>query len=84
MKVLQQGKGKKKARVAAVGVQLYMPVKIPLSSNAYLQAMAVGLEATNAILPSPLCADPMLALAAMLAIFKATLDSPFVVPKDKA
>ena len=46
--------------------------------------MAVGLEATNAILPSPLCTDPMLPLAAMLAIYKATLDSPFVVPKDKA
>ena len=46
--------------------------------------MAVGLEAANAVLPSPLCTNPMLPLAATLAIFKATLDSPFVAPKDKA
>ena len=46
--------------------------------------MAVGLEAANAVLPSPLCADPMLPLAAMLAIFRAMLDSPSVVLKDKA
>ena len=45
--------------------------------------MAVALEANNAILPSPLCANPMLPLAATLDIFKATLDSPSVVPKDK-
>ena len=43
-----------------------------------------ALEAANAILPSPLCADPMLPLAGTLAIFQATLDSPFVAPKDKA
>ena len=48
-----------------------------------MQAMVVGLEATNAVLPSPLYADPMLPLVAMLAIFKAILDSPFVAPKDK-
>ena len=46
--------------------------------------MTVGLEAANAILPSSLCADLMLPLAATLAIFQATLDSPFVAPKDKA
>ena len=46
--------------------------------------MAVGLEATNAILPSSLYANPMLPLADTLAIFKATLDSLFVAPKDKA
>ena len=46
--------------------------------------MAVGLEAANAILPSSLCADPVLPLAGTLAIFQATLDSPFVAPKDKA
>ena len=38
----------------------------------------------NAILPSSLCADPMLPLAGTLAIFQATLDSPFIAPKDKA
>ena len=41
------------------------------------------MEAANAILPCPLCADPMLSLVAMLAIFKAMLDSPLVVPKHK-
>ena len=61
-----------------------MPMKFPSSRDAHLQAMAVGLEAANAILPSPLCAAPMLPLTAMLAIFKAMLDSPFVAPKDKA
>ena len=45
--------------------------------------MVVGLEAANAVLPSSLCADPMLPLAGMLAIFQAMLDSPFIVPKDK-
>ena len=33
--------------------------------------------------PLPLCADPMLPLGATLAIFKAMLDSPSVVLKDK-
>ena len=61
-----------------------MLVKVPLSRDAHLQAMAVGLEATNAILPSSLCVDPMLPLVGTLAIFQATLDSPFVAPKDKA
>ena len=70
-----KGKGKKKARVAAVGMQPYTPVKVPSSRDAHLQAMAVGLEAANAILPSPLCANPMLPLVAMLTIFKAMLDS---------
>ena len=69
--------------MAAACVQLYIPVKAPLSGDAYLQAMAVSLEAANAILPSPLCANPMLPLVAMLAIFMATLDSPFVALKDK-
>ena len=46
--------------------------------------MAAGLEAANDILPCPLCADPMLPLVATLAIFRAMLDSPFIVPKDKA
>ena len=55
-----------------------------MSSNAYLQAMVVGLEAANAILPFSLFADPMLSLVGTLTIFQATLDSPFVAPKDKA
>ena len=46
--------------------------------------MVVSLEAANAILPSPLCTNPMLPLVATLTIFKAILDRPFVVPKDKA
>ena len=70
--------------MASVGVPLYMPIKVLSSRDTYLQVMAVGLEATNAILPSSLCTNPMLPLAVMLAIFKATLDSPFVALKDKA
>ena len=42
------------------------------------------MEAANAVLRSSLCTDPMLPLVGTLAIFKATLDSPFVAPKDKA
>ena len=61
-----------------------MPMKVPLSRDAHLQAMTVGLEAANAVLPSSLCTNPMLPLAGMLTIFKAMLDSPFVAPKDKA
>ena len=68
----------------SVGGPLYTPTKVPLSRDAHLQAMAVGLEAANTVLPSPLCTDPMLPLVAMLAIFKATLDSPFVAPREKA
>ena len=79
-----KGKAKKKARVAAAGMQLYTPLKVPLSRDAHLQAMVVSLEAANAILPSSLCANPMLPLVATLTIFKATPDSPFAVPKDKA
>ena len=45
--------------------------------------MVIGLEAANAILPSPLCADLMLPMVATLAIFKTILDSLSVVPKDK-
>ena len=78
------GKGKKSEQVATVGGPMYMPVKVPSSQDAHLQAMAVGLEAANAILPSSLCADPMLPLAGTLAIFQAMLDSPFVALKDKA
>ena len=59
-------------------------MKVPLSRDAHLQAIAVGLEAANAVLPSSLCTNPILPLAGTLTIFKATLDSPFVVPKDKA
>ena len=63
--------------MAAVGVQPYTPMKVPSSRDAHLQVMEVGLEAANAILPSPLCVNPMLPLVATLAIFKITLDSPF-------
>ena len=61
-----------------------MPIKVPLSRDAHLQVMADGLEVANAILPSSLCANPMLPLAGMLNIFKAALESPFLAPKDKA
>ena len=46
----------------------YTPVKLPSSKEAYIKAIAVGLDIANAILPS-LCAYPMLPLAATLAIF---------------
>ena len=78
------GKGKKSERVATVGGLTYTPVKVPSSRDTHLQAMVVGLEAANAILPSSLCADPMLPLVGTLTIFQATLDSPFVALKDKA
>ena len=65
------------------GFQPYSPVKLPSSREALLKAMVVGLEATNAILPSPLYTDPLLSLVAILAIFKATLDSPSIASKDK-
>ena len=46
--------------------------------------MAVGLEATNAILLSFLYANPMLPLAAMLRHLQSYTGSPFVALKDKA
>ena len=64
-----KGKGKKSLQVATVGRLMYMPVKVPLSRDAHLQVMVVGLEATNAILLLSLCADPMLPLAGMLTNF---------------
>ena len=67
-----------------VGGPTYTPVKVPSSWDAHLKVMAVGLEATNAVLPLSLCADPMLPLVGTLAIFQVTLDSLFVAPKDKA
>ena len=79
-----KGKGKKRLRVATVGRPMYTPIKVPSSRDAHLQAMAIGLEATNVVLPLSLCTDPMLPLVDMLAIFEATLDSPFVAWKDKA
>ena len=80
-------KGKKRAGVGVasmgVGFQPYTPIKLPSSREAHLKVLAVGLKATNAIVHSPLSADPMLPLVATLAIFRATLDSPLVALKDK-
>ena len=82
-----KGRGKKGALVATasagVDVKAYMPFKLTLSREAYNKAIVVILEATNAILPLPLYADPMLSLVATLAAFKATLGSDSMVPKDK-
>ena len=61
-----------------------MPVKLPISREAHLKALVVSLEMANAILPSPLCADPMLPLVAILSIFRAMLDTPSLALKDKA
>ena len=63
-----KGKGKRRLRVAAVGGPMYTPIKLPSSRDAHLQAMVVGLEAANAILPLSLCANPI-PLAGMLAIY---------------
>ena len=60
-----------------------MPLKLLLSREAHLRVIVVGLEAANAFLPYPLCADPILPLVATLAIFKTMLDSPSIVLKDK-
>ena len=45
--------------------------------------MVVCLEAANAVLPFPLCADPMVPLVATLAVFKAMPESDSVALKDK-
>ena len=58
-------------------------MKLLLSRQAHFKVMAVGLEPASAILPSPLCIDPILPLVAIQAIFKATRDSLSAVPKDK-
>ena len=78
-----KGKGRRRLRVATVHGPTYMPIKVPSSRDAHLQAMVAGLVAANAMLPSSLCTNPMLPLVATLAIFRAALDSPFVAPKDK-
>ena len=59
-------------------------MKVPSSRDTHLQAMVVSLEAADSVLPSSLCANPMLPLAGTFAIFKASLDSQFVAPKNKA
>ena len=64
-------------------VQSYMHLKLFSSKEAHVKVMAVSLEAVNAILPSTLYADPMLLLTGTLTIFKAMIDSLYVVPKDK-
>ena len=45
--------------------------------------MPVSLEATNSILPSQLYTNSILPLVANLAVFKATLVSQSIAPKDK-
>ena len=79
------GKGNKSERVAIQWAGQHICLLKSLHPGTpIMQAMVVGLEAANAVLPSSLCANPMLPLAGMLAIFQAMLDSPFVAPKDKA
>ena len=82
-----KGNGRKAAGLATasagVGTQAYIPIKLPISREAQIKAMAVGLEVANAILPFPLCADPMLLLVATLDAFKVMLDSKYMVLKDK-
>ena len=58
-------------------------MKLPSFREAQIKAIALSLEATNAILPPPPCAYPISPLVATLAILNAVLDSKFMVPKDK-
>ena len=51
--------------------------------DAHLQAMVVGLEAANAVLPLSLCADPMLPLVGMLTIFKSYTGQPICSAKGQ-
>ena len=57
--------------------------QFPTSREAHIKAIVVNLEAAKTVLPSPLCADPMFPLASTLVIFKATLSSESMVPRDK-
>ena len=68
-KHLKNEKGRKNLWLATVGRPMYMPIKVTSSRDAHLQVMVVGLEATNAILPSSFCTNLMLPLAGTLAIF---------------
>ena len=68
---------------ARVDAKTYTFFKLPLPKETHIEAVAVGLENANAILPSQLFLDPMLPLVAILAIFKSTLDSNSVVPYNK-
>ena len=68
---------------ARVDDRAYTPMKLLLSREGYIKAIAISLEVSNAILPSLLCTDPIPPLASTLTIFKATLDSNSVVLKDK-
>ena len=68
---------------AGADAKAYMPVKLVTSRKAHNKVIAVGLEATNAVLSFPLRTDPMLSLVTTLAIFKAMLDSASMVLKDK-
>ena len=51
--------------------------------EAHKKVMEVGLDIVNAVLPSPLYVEPMLPLVVTLAIFKTTLNSLYIAPKDK-
>ena len=72
-------KGRKEAGVAMVSkgvdAKVYTPIKLPMLRELHISAMAVGLEAKNAIPCAPFCTHLMLPLAATFIIFKAILDS---------
>ena len=86
-KCRNKGKGRKGAGVATLSTganaKAFMPVKLISSRESHVKAMAVDLEDTNAILPSPLYIDAFLPLVVFLAIFMATLDSDSIDPNDK-
>ena len=64
----RQGKGSVAMVSAEVDTKTYTPMQLLSSRDAHIKAMAVSLEAANAILPSPLYAKPMLSLVDTLAI----------------
>ena len=58
-----KGKGRRAAGVvlvsAGVGAKAYTPAKLLTSRELHIKAIMVSVEATNAILPSYLCNNPM-------------------------
>ena len=61
----------------------YMPLTLLISREAHIVAVPFSLEVNNTIFSLPLCADPMPPLVVAWTIFKATVESDLIAPKDK-
>ena len=70
------------AASSGVGTKAYMPLELFTSRKINIKAMEVGLEDYSTVLPSPLCANTMLPLAAALAIIKAMLHNDSITTKN--